>query len=72
VVSAAVVWEIAIKVALKKLTLSLLFKHWINAALSDLAATTLPITVDYVDVLTTLPFHHRDPFDRLMVAQATV
>jgi PIN domain nuclease of toxin-antitoxin system len=43
-----------------------------HTALTDLTATVLPITVDFADVLTTLPFHHRDPFDRLIVAQSIV
>lgn len=71
-VSAGSIWEIAIKVRLKKLTLSQPFKQWMNTGLTDLAATVLPITVDYVDLLTTLPLHHRDPFDRVIVAQAIV
>jgi PIN domain nuclease of toxin-antitoxin system len=32
----------------------------------------LPITVAHADGITTLPFHHRDPFDRLLIAQAIV
>ena len=71
-VSAGSIWEIAIKVRLKKLTLALPYKQWMHTALADLSATVLPISVDYVDLLTTLPFHHRDPFDRLIVAQAIV
>lgn len=39
-------------------------------ASSDLGVTILPITVDYANVQATLPNHHRDPFDRLLVAQA--
>lgn len=70
--SAATIWEIGIKVGLGKLTLSLPFRQWMNKALVDLRATTLPITVDYVDVQAGLPHHHGDPFDRLLVAQATV
>ena len=38
----------------------------------DLSLTTLPITVDYADAQAGLPYHHRDPFDRLIVAQAIV
>ena len=34
--------------------------------------TILDITVDHTDVVTTLPFHHKDPFDRLIIAQAMV
>lgn len=71
-VSAATVWEIAIKIGLTKLTLSLSYRQWMNQALSDLNATILPITVEYAAVQASLPNHHRDPFDRLLVAQAQV
>ncbi|MCI0639908.1 MAG: type II toxin-antitoxin system VapC family toxin [Gemmataceae bacterium] len=70
--SAASVWEIAIKVGLKKLTLSLPYRQWMAKAIADLGLSILPITVDYADVQAGLPHHHRDPFDRLIVAQAAV
>jgi PIN domain nuclease of toxin-antitoxin system len=38
--------------------------------LTDLRATLLPVTVDYADRQSMLPHHHRDPFDRLLIAQA--
>jgi PIN domain nuclease of toxin-antitoxin system len=55
---------------LNKLTLSLPFRQWVNQAITDLSLSVLPITVNYADVQVGLPFHHRDPFDRLLVAQA--
>ena len=70
--SAATFWEVAIKVALKKLSLSMPYRQWINKAIADLALGVLPITVDNADVQAGLPQRHRDPFDRLLVAQATV
>ena len=70
--SAATIWEIAIKVGLKKLSLSMPYKQWITKALDDLGMTVLPITVEYADAQAGLPSHHRDPFDRLLVAQAQV
>ena len=70
--SAASVWEIAIKVGLGKLTLSLPYRQWMAKAIADLSLSILPITVDYADVQAGLPQHHRDPFDRLIVAQAIV
>ena len=70
--SAASIWEIAIKVSIGKLTLSLPFKPWINKAISDLGLSILPITVDYADAQTGLPRHHGDPFDRLLIAQSLV
>ncbi|HZU35863.1 MAG TPA: type II toxin-antitoxin system VapC family toxin [Gemmataceae bacterium] len=68
--SAASVWEIAIKAGLGKLTLSLPYRQWINQAITDLDLSVLPITVDYADVQRGLPRHHGDPFDRMLVAQA--
>ena len=68
--STASIWEIAIKVGLKKLTLTRPFKPWMNKAIGDLDLSILPITIDYVDRQAGLPDHHRDPFDRLLIAQA--
>lgn len=68
--SAATIWEIAIKVGLNKLSLSMPYRQWITQAMTDLSMTVLPITVEYADVQAGLPKHHRDPFDRLLVAQA--
>lgn len=70
--SIATVWEIGIKVAIGKLPLSKPFRVWIDTTLTDLAASVLPITLDHVERLTQLEFHHRDPFDRLLIAQALV
>jgi PIN domain nuclease of toxin-antitoxin system len=68
--SVASVWEIAIKVGLGKLALTLPFRQWMNQAMADLGVTLLPLTVEYADRQAALPLHHRDPFDRLLIAQA--
>jgi PIN domain nuclease of toxin-antitoxin system len=68
--SAATVWEMAIKVGLGKLTLSLPYRAWMNRAIADLGLAMLPITVEYAGAQAALPMHHRDPFDRLIIAQA--
>ena len=68
--SAASIWEISIKVGLKKLNLSGPFGLWMMQAIAGLKLTILPITVDYAAAQAGLPFHHRDPFDRLLVAQS--
>lgn len=68
--SAATVWEIAIKVGLAKLSLTLPHRQWMNQAIADLGLSLLPVTVEYADVQAGLPDHHRDPFDRLIIAQA--
>jgi len=70
--SAASIWEISIKVGLNKLSLTLPFRQWMNQAIVDLGLTLLPISVDYAAAQASLPDHHRDPFDRLLIAQALV
>jgi PIN domain nuclease of toxin-antitoxin system len=72
VVSAATVWELSIKVGLGKLILSLPYRQWTDRAFADLCLVLLPITVDYADAQATVPYHHGDPFDRMLIAQATV
>jgi len=72
VVSAATLWEIAIKFARGRLSLSLPYRPWMDKAITDLALTVLPITLDHAERQSGLPFHHRDPFDRLLAAQALV
>ena len=71
-VSAATIWEIAIKTGIGKLKLSRPYRDWMNQAISDLRAKILPISVDYSHAQTSLPPHHGDPFDRLLVAQSIV
>jgi PIN domain nuclease of toxin-antitoxin system len=66
-VSAASVWEIAIKRSLGKLTIE---DRWARA-LGALGFDPLPITAIHAETVERLPWHHRDPFDRLLVAQAT-
>lgn len=70
IVSVVSIWEISIKVALGKLPLAKSFRAWIDTALADMACSVLPIKLDHVEMLGSLPFHHRDPFDRMLIAQA--
>src|SRR5881394_53712 len=70
--SVASLWEIAIKTSLGKLTLSAPFDKLIPAQLDLNGIDLLNIQVDHLSTLATLPFHHRDPFDRLVIAQAIV
>ena len=65
-------WEIAIKVSLGKLALDKPFDRLFPEQLYFNRIKVLDITVDSLIELTTLPFHHRDPFDRLIIAQALV
>ena len=70
--SIASLWEIAIKVSLEKLILDKSFERLFPEQLHFNRIQILDITVDSLIKLTTLPFHHRDPFDRLIIAQAFV
>ena len=68
--SAASVWEIAIKVGLGKLDLPPNVAAWLPGELRASDITPLPITPDHAARVETLPRHHSDPFDRLLIAQA--
>jgi PIN domain nuclease of toxin-antitoxin system len=67
-ISAVVVWEVAIKRRLGKLEAPADLLEQLERARAEL----LPITARHADRVGTLPMHHRDPFDRLLVAQAEV
>ena len=67
-VSAASAWEIAIKKALGKL----IAPNDLGAALIASELEQLPITVTHAEAVGDLPLHHRDPFDRMLIAQAGV
>ncbi|HYM45098.1 MAG TPA: type II toxin-antitoxin system VapC family toxin [Solirubrobacteraceae bacterium] len=66
--SAAVVWEVAIKRSLGKLNAPDGFAR----QLLDGGAVPLPVSIDHARAVRSLPWHHRDPFDRLLVAQASL
>ncbi|HEY7895242.1 MAG TPA: type II toxin-antitoxin system VapC family toxin [Gemmatimonadaceae bacterium] len=70
VLSAASAWEIAIKVALGKLTLPETPESYIPRLMARTAVTALPVHARHALHVATLPKHHRDPFDRMLVAQA--
>jgi PIN domain nuclease of toxin-antitoxin system len=65
-VSAAVAWEIAIKRAIGKLDAP----ADVQAAMAANRFLPLPITISHALEVEALPNHHRDPFDRLLIAQA--
>ena len=70
--STASLWEIAIKSSLGKLNLAKPFEVLIPQQLNLNQIELLNITIAHTAFLTTLPFHHRDPFDRLLIAQSHV
>jgi PIN domain nuclease of toxin-antitoxin system len=66
-VSAASIWEISIKAALGKLRAD---PHEVRATLPTAGFLELPITGEHAALVIGLPPIHRDPFDRLLIAQA--
>jgi PIN domain nuclease of toxin-antitoxin system len=68
--SSASLWEIAIKVSLGRLELLQPFNLLIPQQLEENDITVLPIELSHLTNIIDLPFHHRDPFDRLIIAQA--
>lgn len=68
--SSASLWEIAIKISTGKLILSAPFAELIPRQLALNSIKILPIEIPDLAILVDLPFHHRDPFDRLLAAQS--
>ena len=68
--SIASCWEIAIKAGMRKLTLGEPSATYIPNTLARTGFELLPISVAHATGVEVLPPHHRDPFDRLLVAQA--
>lgn len=67
--SAASVWEIAIKSSLGKLVLATSLARIVGDGM-ERGLRVLDVTADHAFAIERLPYHHRDPFDRLLVAQA--
>lgn len=70
--SAASYWEVAIKLGTHKLTLKSPFDEFMTRVISENGLKILPIKISHCAELIYLPYHHRDPFDRVMIAQAIV
>lgn len=71
-ISAAVAWEISIKVALGKLTVPAAPAVWFPARVRSLGFQTLDISAAHGLAIVGLPDIHRDPFDRIMIAQTQI
>lgn len=69
-VSMATIWEIGIKYKSGKLILPTDFSDFIPFHIHKNAFEILPINFEHIDTINTLDFFHRDPFDRLLIAQA--
>lgn len=67
--STASLWELSIKASLGKLRLTMPIVDLVREHVIGNAMSLLTIAPEHLDVLATLPFHHKDPFDRLIIAQ---
>jgi PIN domain nuclease of toxin-antitoxin system len=68
-ISIASFWEIAIKTSLGKIKLDIPFQELKFLAINN-GFEILPLTFEHTNQLVNLHFHHKDPFDRLIIAQA--
>lgn len=70
VFSTASLWEIAIKISIGKLKLPEPFEQFIPLHLDLNLIGIMPINIDDLKVVSNLEFHHKDPFDRIIIAQS--
>jgi PIN domain nuclease of toxin-antitoxin system len=70
--SVASIWEMGIKVAIGKLPLADPLDSYISSRMTVLAMRSLEITASHALQAAALPLHHRDPFDRMLIAQAQI
>lgn len=71
-ISPASYWEIAIKISIGKYSLPEPYQDFMEREIAVNRFRILPIQPSHTAALTNMPFHHRDPFDRLIMAQASV
>jgi PIN domain nuclease of toxin-antitoxin system len=70
--SIASVWEMAIKHSIGKLNLDMSFDDFVEQQIIGNGITLKEINQQHISVIAQLPLHHRDPFDRMLIAQAMV
>ncbi|MEG4804864.1 type II toxin-antitoxin system VapC family toxin [Microcoleus sp. ARI1-B5] len=68
--STASVWEMAIKHSIGRLNFSRPFMEFVKQQIAVNRIEILEISFDHIEVVASLPLHHRDPFDRLIIAQS--
>ena len=70
--SMASCWEIAVKVSISKLALAEPYAVFMPREIAANRLLLLPVEMAHVSAVATLPLHHRDPFDRLLITQSLV
>jgi len=71
-ISTATYWEIAIKVSIGRLDLGEPYRAFMHREIARNHFDLLHVSVDHAAAVSVLPFHHPDPFDRMLIAQAMV
>lgn len=71
-ISPVTYWEIAIKVSIGKLHLQMPYEDFLDKGITQNGFDILQVEPRHTAALVSLPFHHKDPFDRLLIAQALV
>jgi len=69
-ISFATAWELGIKIGLRKLKIQTSLDVYLEEHMLSRGIKMLPITMPHIMQMSGLPLHHRDPFDRLLIAQA--
>jgi PIN domain nuclease of toxin-antitoxin system len=72
ILSVVSVWEMQIKIQLGKLKFTVPLRELVESQRQTNGVQILPVELEHVLALDALPAHHKDPFDRLLVAQASV
>lgn len=65
-------WEISIKIGIGKLDIGMIFIELVEKEILSNGILLLEIKIEHLDEFAKLPFHHKDPFDRLIVSQAII
>ena len=71
-ISPATYWEIAIKVSIGKPDLGEPYRAFMRREITRNNGDILPMSVDHAAAVSVLPLHHRDPFDRMLIAQSMI
>jgi len=69
-VSIASLWEMSIKASIGRMRLNTTFPNMVRDHVRGNAMDLLPIRPEHLEFVRSLPFHHKDPFDRLIIAQS--
>ncbi|HAC64764.1 MAG TPA: PIN domain nuclease [Cyanothece sp. UBA12306] len=70
--SVASLWEMSIKYSSGKLKLETSYEQFIEEEITQTNLNLLHIKLEHLNIVSSLPFHHRDPFDRLIISQSMV